>query len=192
MHSRSNTCKLSLGPIIVCFRVGRILVQLLHLTISIPIHLHQHIGYRHWYFQFSAICSISYNFVDNSPIYKRLDMSRKKRIVLQQENKKTEECGAELRREECGAELRREEWGVRIDKSIKPIKMSCSESSIRSWVPSFFFRIKQIQSDSNWNKAWWNFFFRIKQIQSDPNRNKAWCNSFNRLWNPNIIVLSLS
>ena len=36
-------------------------------------------------------------------------MSRKKRVVLEQENKKTEECGAELRREECGAELRREE-----------------------------------------------------------------------------------
>ena len=104
-----------LDSIIVCFRVGLISVQLLHLTISIPIHLHQHIGYRHWYFQFSAICSISYNIVDNSPIYKRLDMSRKKRIVLQQENKKTEECGAELRREECGAELRREEWGVRIE-----------------------------------------------------------------------------
>ena len=104
-----------LDSIIVCFRVVLISVQLLHLTISIPIHLHQHIGYRHWYFQFSAICSISYNIVDNSPIYKRLDMSRKKRIVLQQENKKTEECGAELRREECGAELRREEWGVRIE-----------------------------------------------------------------------------
>ena len=93
-----------LDSIIVCFRVGLISVQLLHLTISIPIHLHQHIGYRHWYFQFSAICSISYNFVDNSSIYKRLNMSRKKRVVLEQENKKTEECG-----------LRYENWGVRSE-----------------------------------------------------------------------------
>ena len=97
-----------LDSIIVCFRVGRILVQLLHLTISIPIHLHQHIGYRHWYFQFSAICSISYNFVDNSPIYKRLDMSRKKRIVLQQEN-----WGVWCRTEAWGVWCRTEAWGVR-------------------------------------------------------------------------------
>ena len=64
---------------------------------------------------FNLVLFVQYNFVDNSPIYKRLDMSRKKRVVLEQENKKTEECGAELRREECGAELRREEWGVRIE-----------------------------------------------------------------------------